>query len=80
MPKIHDDDFDRLHFNRVEANVRKVNNLYNRLIGDIVRAVSSGRIDSTRLFQFSDYPDLNKSQHSYSNPLQRTFLQRYSTK
>ncbi|WP_411898548.1 hypothetical protein [Elizabethkingia bruuniana] len=60
MPKIHDDDFDRLHFNRVEANVRKVNNLYNRLIGDIVKAVSSGRIDPNRLFQFSDYPDLNK--------------------
>lgn len=60
MPKIHDDDFDRLHFNRVEANVRKVNNIYNRLISDIVNAVSSGRIDSTRLFQFTDYPDLNK--------------------
>lgn len=61
MADLHDDNFDAKHFQRGEYNVRRINSLYRKLIDEVVKLITLGRIDPTRLFSFSDYPDLNKS-------------------
>ncbi|AZB23620.1 hypothetical protein EG339_02770 [Chryseobacterium bernardetii] len=61
MADLHDDNFDAKHFQRGEYNVRRINSLYKQLIDEVVKLITLGRIDTTKLFSFSDYPDLNKS-------------------
>ncbi|RKT01092.1 hypothetical protein [Chryseobacterium defluvii] len=61
MANLHDDNFDSKHFRRGEYNVRRINSLYKKLIDEITSLQSIGRIKATKLFSFSDYPDLDKS-------------------
>ncbi|WP_077417917.1 hypothetical protein [Chryseobacterium sp. JV274] len=59
MANLHDDNFDAKHFQRGEYNVRRINGLYSQLIDEIVKMFSS--IDASKLFSFSEYPELDKS-------------------
>ncbi|MDF2931229.1 MAG: hypothetical protein K0R36_560 [Chryseobacterium sp.] len=61
MANLHDDSFDLNHFNRNEYNVGRIKVFYRNVIEDIVRLISLGRIDVTKLFSFKDYPDLKRS-------------------
>ena len=61
MANLHDDSFDLYHFNRNDYNVGRINNYYRKLIEDIVRLITLGRIDLTKLFSFKDYPELKNS-------------------
>lgn len=61
MANLHDDSFDLNHFNRNEYNVGRIKVFYRNVIEDIVRLISLGRIDVTKLFSFKDYPELKKS-------------------
>nr|WP_315026058.1 hypothetical protein [uncultured Chryseobacterium sp.] len=60
MANLHDDNFDAKHFKKVEYNVRKIENMYNNLLDEIMRDFSLGMIDKTKMFKFSDYPSLKK--------------------
>ncbi|KUJ56434.1 hypothetical protein [Chryseobacterium aquaticum] len=61
MAKLHDDNFDNIHFERGGYNVRRIKNYYQKLIEDVVRLISLNQIDVTKLFYFKDYPTLKKS-------------------
>lgn len=58
MADLHDDIFDNTHFERGEYNVRRIKSFYQKLIEDIVKLISLGQIDTTKLFSFKDYPQL----------------------
>lgn len=58
MADLHDDIFDNAHFERGEYNVRRIKSFYQKLIEDIVKLISLGQIDTTKLFSFKDYPQL----------------------
>lgn len=58
MADLHDDIFDNTHFERGEYNVRRIKSFYQKLIEDIVKLISLGQIDKTKLFSFKDYPQL----------------------
>jgi hypothetical protein len=60
MANLHDDSFDLNHFNRNEYNVKRIKMMYNTLLEQILRNISYGLIDVTKIFKFSDYPDLKK--------------------
>lgn len=61
MADNYSDTYDSKHFQRGEYNVRRINILYRNLINQIIRLQALGRIDTSKLFSFSDYPDLEKS-------------------
>ncbi|MDD1539412.1 hypothetical protein [Riemerella anatipestifer] len=60
MSKLHDDLFDRLHFNRVEQYVKEIAKIYYALIQKVSRLSSLNKVDKAKPFHLKDYPALQK--------------------
>lgn len=60
MSKLHDDLFDRLHYNRIEQYVKEVAKIYHALIQKVSGISSLRNVDKTKPFQLKNYPALQK--------------------
>lgn len=60
MAKLHDDNFDANHFQNVNNNVKKIENIYKKLINQISSVKGFENVDINKLFKFSNYPDIAK--------------------
>lgn len=68
MNNLHDDEQDRLHYNRGERYVKNIENLYKSVINQISQLPFLEKVDKNKPFKISDYPTLKKS-------LDRLFLE-----
>lgn len=68
MNNLHDDERDRLHYNRGERYVKNIEKLYNSVINQISQLPFLEKVDKNKPFKISDYPTLKKS-------LDRLFLE-----
>lgn len=68
MNNLHDDEQDRLHYNRGERYVKNIENLYKSVIKQISQLPFLEKVDKNKPFKISDYPILKKS-------LDRLFLE-----